>query len=64
MLTGAYEKFDSDLDISATFRDAYRFEVQYFPWAHWELHLLNKIELQADYSTPTFLSLLMVHYYL
>jgi hypothetical protein len=64
MLTGAYEKFDTDLEVSATFRDAYRFEVQYFPWAHFEVHWLNKIELQSDYSQPTFLSLLMGHYYL
>lgn len=64
MLTFAYERFDQDLAASATFRDAYRLELQFFPWAHWELHTLAKLEFQGEYDDPTALALMMLHYYL
>lgn len=64
MLTAAFERFDPDLSASATFRDAFRLEAQLFPWAHWELHAMTKLEWQGEYRDPNLLSLLLLHYYL
>jgi hypothetical protein len=64
MLTLAQERFDEDLEISSTYRDAYGFHVQFFPRAHFEVQATTKVEVQGQYSDPSLLAFLMLHYYL
>lgn len=47
-----------------TSRDAIQIDVQYFPRAHVELHLLTRVSGAGDFETPGALSLLQLHYYL
>ncbi|GAB4562782.1 MAG: hypothetical protein Tsb0020_11370 [Haliangiales bacterium] len=65
MLTSMVERYDPDLLLSKSGRDSVNLSVQYFPYAHIELHLLGKLEFQGeDYGSPSPLGLLMFHYYL
>ena len=46
-------------------RDAVDLDVQFFPWAHVELHLLTRVSAQGNnFDDPGFLSLVQLHYYL
>jgi hypothetical protein len=47
-----------------TSRDALEVNVQYFPIAHVELHLLTRVGGEGDLGDPGLLSLLLLHYYL
>jgi hypothetical protein len=64
MLGVTAERYDEDLAVKRTFRDAYTLQAQYFPRAHFEIHALAKVDLQGEYADPGFLGLLMLHYYL
>ena len=65
MLGGALERYDDDLLLSGSSRDAIRYTIQYFPWAHIEVHILGKLEFQGEhYDTPSALWMGMLHYYL
>jgi len=68
MLGIAYERFQEDLTVKNTGRNAYDAEVSLFPWAHFELNLLARFQgYAAPGSTdPQRASLLMLqlHYYL
>ncbi len=57
-------RWHPDLALRAA-RDAFDVDVQYFPWAHVELHLLGRVSAQGNnYDEPGFLGLLQLHYYL
>jgi len=65
MLTGAVERYDEDLDIKGTGRNAATLMLQVFPYAHFELLLLGKLETQGTkFSKPARLGMFQLHYYL
>jgi hypothetical protein len=68
MLGVAYERFQEDLAVKGTGRDAYDVEVNVFPWAHFELNLLGRYQTRATVApgdTPRgSLVMLQLHYYL
>jgi len=68
MLGLAYERFQEDLAVSATGRNAGDLEVSIFPWAHFELNLLGRYETRAtaapNDTTRGSLVMLQLHYYL
>jgi hypothetical protein len=65
MLGGVLERFDQDMSVADLARDAASLTVQYFPWAHWELMLIGKLEFQGgEYSDPTSVGMFQLHYYL
>lgn len=47
-----------------TSRDALELNVQLFPYAHVELHLLGRIAGAGDFDDPSTLAMLQLHYYL
>jgi hypothetical protein len=63
----AYERFQENLSVSATGRNAYDLQLNFFPWAHCEAVLLGRYQLTGsgatDGGTATLL-MLQVHYYL
>ena len=64
----AYERFQEDLAVSRTGRNAYDLEVNLFPWAHFELGVLGRYQRQAAFGTTddsrASLAMLQLHYYL
>ncbi len=65
MLGAVIERYDPDVLLSSRARDAASLTVQYFPFAHLELHLIGRMEFQGqDYAAPAPMGLLMLHYYL
>lgn len=65
MLTGAVERYTSDLNIKGTERDAATLMLQVFPYAHFELILLGKLEFQgSELGEPDRLGMFQLHYYL
>ena len=67
MLGLAYERFQEDLSVAGTGRNALDFEVNFFPWAHFELVGLARYQsLGPSTSDEASASLLMLqlHYYL
>jgi hypothetical protein len=64
MVGAALERFDQDMTVKDVARDAANVSLQWFPWAHWELHLLGQLEFQGDYADPTSTAMLQLHYYL
>lgn len=57
-------RWQPDLGVRSA-RDAVDVDVQWFPWAHVELHLLGRVSAQGNnFDEPGFLSLLQLHYYL
>ena len=65
MVGAAVNVWEPDVTLSGSSRSAADLNVQYFPWAHFELHLLGRIDARAlDLGDPGFLGLLMFHYYL
>jgi hypothetical protein len=65
MLNAIVERYDPDVLLSSRARDAASLTVQYFPYAHIELHLIGRMEFQGqDYAAPVPMGMLMLHYYL
>jgi hypothetical protein len=65
MVNAIVERYDPDVLLSSRARDAASLTVQYFPYAHFELHLIGRMEFQGqDYAAPAPSGLLMLHYYL
>lgn len=63
MVGAALHHWHPDLGLRSA-RDAFEVNVQYFPRAHFELHLLTRVSGEGDFDTPSLLSLLQLHYYL
>src|SRR5262249_35400420 len=63
----AYERFQEDLSVSTTARNAGDVQINVFPWAHFELSLLGRFQRATD-STPSnsaaSLLFLQLHYYM
>jgi hypothetical protein len=70
----AYERFQEDLALSTTARNAGDVEINFFPWAHFEFNLLGRIQKAANAPTPAIppvtsadaatLVMLQFHYYM
>ncbi len=64
LLGGGLHRWQPDLGLRSS-RDAFELDLQYFPRAHLEVHLLGRASAQGnDLDGPGFLSLLQLHYYL
>jgi hypothetical protein len=63
MAGAAVHHWHPDLRLHSA-RDAFEINVQYFPRAHVELHLLVRASGEGDFDTPSLLSFLQLHYYL
>ena len=63
MAGAAFHHWQPDLRLRSP-RDAVELNVQYFPRAHFELHLLVRASGQGDYDRPGLLAFLQGHYYL
>lgn len=63
MVGAAVHHWHPDLTLRSA-RDAFEINVQYFPRAHFELHLLTRVSGEGDFETPSLLTLLQLHYYL
>jgi hypothetical protein len=69
MMVGvAYERYQENLGVAATGRNAYDIEINILPWAHFELNLLGRYQRQgapgAAGGNPATLGMLQLHYYL
>ena len=65
MLGSAIQRYDEDLTVRRTARDAIEATVQYFPLAHWEIMLLGRAEAQSNnYGDAGTMAMLQLHYYL
>ena len=63
----AYERFQEDLSVAGTGRNAVDLEVNFFPWAHFELVGLARYQFIAPSTqdeTSASLFMLQLHYYL
>ena len=63
MVGAAVHHWQSDLRLRSA-RDAIELNVQYFPTAHVELHLLTRLSGAGDFDAPGFLTFFQLHYYL
>ncbi|MGE3453900.1 MAG: hypothetical protein AB7O24_02175 [Kofleriaceae bacterium] len=63
MVGAALHRWQPDVRLR-TSRDAFELNLQYFPLAHVELHLLTRVESQGDYDGASVLTFLQLHYYL
>lgn len=63
MVGAAVHHWQPDLRVRSA-RDALEVNVQFFPIAHVELHLLTRVGGSGDFDDPGLLSLLQLHYYL
>lgn len=64
MVTLSHERYDQDLEVKATARDAASLALQFFPWAKWELMFVGKAERHGTNARRTSLAMLQLHYYL
>jgi hypothetical protein len=65
MVTAAVQHWEPDLLLRSSTRGAAELNLQYFPLAHIELHLLGRLEAVGnDFDHPGLLGLLQLHYYL
>ena len=67
MLGVAYERFQENLAVSTTGRNAFNVQLNFFPWAHFELVLLARHQLTGFGTTQAPASTLLMtqlHYYL
>jgi hypothetical protein len=65
MVTAAVQHWEPDLTLRSSARAATELNVQWFPSAHFELHLLGRLEAVGnDYDHPGLLALLQLHYFL
>jgi hypothetical protein len=63
----AYERFQEDLSVAGTGRNAVDLEVNFFPWAHFELVGLARYQAIGPSTTDeasASLLMLQLHYYL
>ncbi|MBK9035696.1 MAG: hypothetical protein IPL61_31345 [Myxococcales bacterium] len=61
----AVQRFAPDVSFGGTTRNALELNLQAFPWAHVEAHLLGRAEATGgDTTHPNLLALLQLHYYL
>lgn len=64
MVGAAYQRWQPDLTLRSS-RDALELNVQFFPMAHLELHLLGRASTVGhELDDPGLLTLLQLHYYL
>jgi hypothetical protein len=60
-----YERFQEDLSVKATGRNAYNLQINFFPWAHFEVMGILRYQAIAGPNNPSYwLGMLQVHYYL
>lgn len=69
MVGAAYERFQSDLSVRGTARNAYDLQVNFFPWAHFELFLFGRYQKAAvagdgAETSAGKLLMLQLHYYM
>jgi hypothetical protein len=67
MFGAAYERFQENLSVSRTGRNAYDLQLNFFPWAHCEMLLLGRYQITGAGSTDggtASLLMLQLHYYL
>jgi hypothetical protein len=65
MIGVALQRWAPDLTLQGSTRNALELNVQAFPVAHVELHLLTRVEATGgDTTDPNLLALLQLHYYL
>jgi hypothetical protein len=65
MLSAAYERFQEDLAVSTTARNAYDGQINLFPYAHCEVLLLGRYIKVGEAGQPAAsLLMLQLHYYL
>jgi hypothetical protein len=63
----AYERFQENLGISGTARNAYDFQINFFPWAHIEVLVLGRYQVVGSGASDggsASLGMLQLHYYL
>lgn len=63
MVGAAVHHWQPDLRVRSS-REAFELNVQYFPVAHLEIHVLTRVGGAGDLDDPGLLSLLQLHYYL
>lgn len=63
LVGAALHRWQPDLRLRSA-RDAVEVNLQYFPRAHFELHLLLRASGAGDFDEPALLSFLQLHYYL
>jgi hypothetical protein len=63
LIGAAIQHWQPDVRLRS-FRDAFEINIQYFPLAHLELHLLTRVGDEGDFEDPGVLSFLQLHYYL
>ena len=65
LVGGGLQIFDEDLKLRATSREALELNIQWFPIAHVEAHLLTRVQtVGMDTGSPIVLVLGQLHYYL
>jgi hypothetical protein len=64
MMTLSHERYDEDLQVKATARDAAGLALQFFPWAKWEIMFVAKAERHGTSARRSSLGMLQLHYYL
>ena len=65
LIGAALQRYAPDVTFGGTTRNALELNLQAFPWAHTELHLLTRAEATGgDTTHPNLLALLQLHYYL
>jgi hypothetical protein len=67
MAAFAYERYQENLSLSTTARNAYDIELNFFPWAHCEIVLLGRYQIVGSGSVDggaAQLGMLQLHYYL
>lgn len=63
MVGAALHHWQPDLRLNSL-RDAVEINLQYFPLAHFELHLMTRVSGEGSLNRPHVLSFLQLHYYL
>ncbi len=65
LIGAAVQRYAPDVTFGGTTRNALELNLQAFPWAHTEAHLLTRVEATGgDTLHPNLLALLQLHYYL
>jgi hypothetical protein len=65
MVGATVQRWAPDLTLRGSTRNALELNLQAFPWAHVEAHLLTRLEATGgDTTSPNLLVLLQLHYYL
>ncbi len=63
MIGATIQRWDPDVTLRGSSRNAFQLDGQVFPYAHVELHLLTRIETTGrDATAPNLLALLQLHY--